>query len=341
MTGQKKHNHTIDVIKGIAIILVMITHYEWTEDQRKIFVFPFIINMAIPIFMVITGYVYSLSLQKNGVKHLEDAYPRCMILRRVVRYTLPVVVVVLWELVDPHFSINLDLLEKIRWMIDGTIGKGSYYYPVMMQLIFVFPLIYFLIEKMREKGLLVAFIANAVYEILVWAYGIPTGSFRLLVFRYVFLIAAGVHAYMGYRLSLGLGVLMTTSGAAFISGIVYFGYEPRILNKDWVKGNFISSMLIIPLMILLLQRSKEGGVHLLPLEIIGKASYHIFLAQMVYYAGYYTVLQDRVSTWQGHLIAGIIISLTIGVVFYYIDKPIQDWLESLISRHSMREKESA
>lgn len=337
MKEHKEHNHTIDVIKGIAIILVLITHYEWTADQRKIFVFPFIINMAIPIFTVITGYVYSLSLQKRGVAHLEDAYPWWEILKRVVRYTLPVMVVIFWELVDPHFSINPGLIEKIRWAIDGTVGKGSYYYPVMMQLIFVFPLIYFMIEK-KETGLFIAFITNAVYELIIWAYGIPTGSYRLLMFRYVFLIASGVYAFKGYRLPVWLSILMTAVGIAFISAVTYFGYEPRIVNKDWATTNFISSMLIIPSMIAILQKSKNGGVHLLPLEIIGQASYHIFLVQMVYYAGYYTVLQEKLSTWQDHLIAGVVISLATGVVFYYIDKPIQGWLGRLISEHSTREK---
>lgn len=341
MEEENRHNHTIDVIKGIAIIIILITHYEWTPEQRKLFVFPFIINMAIPVFMIITGYVYSLSLEKQKIKHLEDAFHWRTILKRTIRYTLPVLAVIIWELVDPHFSINPGLFENVKWAIEGTIGKGNYYYPVMMQLIFVFPLIYFVIVKKKEKGLLIAFIANAVYELLIWAYGIPTGSYRLLMFRYVFLVAAGVFAFKGLRLPTLLSILMTTMGIAFITAVTYFGYEPRIVNKDWATTNFISSMIIIPMMIWLLQKSKNGGVHLLPLEVFGRASYHIFLVQMMYYLGYYQVLQDRVSTWQGHLIAGIIISLTIGVVFYYIDKPIQDWLGSLILRHSMWEKESA
>lgn len=325
-------NQTIDVFKGLAIIMVLITHYEWTTEQRKIILFPFIINMAIPIFMIITGYVYSLSLEKQKIEHLENAFQWKTILRRTTRYTLPVVAVIIWELVDPHFSINPGLLEKIRWAIDGTAGKGNYYYPVMMQLVFVFPLIHFVIEKNKEKGLLIAFIANAVYELLVWAYGIPTGSYRLLMFRYVSLIAAGVFAFKGYRIPTLLSILMTATGIVFISAVTYFGYEPRIVNKDWATTNFISSMLIIPMMIWVLQNLKTGRVlYLMPLEVFGRASYHIFLVQMMYYLGYYQVLQDRVSSWQVHLIAGIIISLTIGVVFYYIDKPIQDWLWKRVS----------
>ena len=61
------HNHTIDVIKGLAIILVLITHYNWTADQRQFVLFPYVIDMAIPIFMIITGFVYANSLRRGGV----------------------------------------------------------------------------------------------------------------------------------------------------------------------------------------------------------------------------------------------------------------------------------
>ena len=334
MKHSDTHNRTIDVLKGIAIILVLITHYEWTPEQRKIFVFPFIVNMAIPVFMIITGYVYSLSLEKQKVQHIEDAYPRGSLLRKAIRYTFPVVVVIIWDLCDPHFSVNPDPLERLRWAIDGTAGKGNYYYPVMMQLIFVFPLIYFVINKKKEWGLFLAFVANAAYELLVWAYGIPTGSYRLLVFRYVFLIAAGVYAYKGYKLPIRLSLLMTVLGALFISSIVYFSYETKIVNKDGAAVNFIASMWIIPLMIWFLQNLK---IRFLPLEIIGRASYHIFLVQMVYYSGYYMELQSQVPTWQGHMMLGVGICLVIGVAFYYGEKPVQNWIQQLIRKSEKTE----
>lgn len=327
--SERNRSHTIDVIKGIAIILVLITHYEWTQDQRKFFAFPFIINMAIPVFMVITGYVYSLSLEKHAVDHLEDAYSWETILKRTIRYTLPFMAVIMWELFDPHFTISAGVLEKLRWAIDGTAGKGSYYYPVMMQLVFVFPLIYFVIEKQRERGLVLCLIANAVYEVLIWAYGVPAVSYRLLMFRYVFLVAAGVFAFKRYRFPLWVSILMTATGAAFIAVVIYTGYEPRIFNKDWITTNFLSSMLIVPFMVWGLQNLK---LRVLPLEITGRASYHIFLVQMVYYAGYYSVLQQRIPMWQGHLIAGMAISLVLGVIFYYVDKPVQDGIGRLIHR---------
>lgn len=329
MNDSTKRNQTIDLVKGIAIILVLITHYEWTAEQRKNPIFPFIINMAVPIFMIITGYVYSLSMHRKGISSLNCAYRWPSILKRFVRYTIPLLFVIGWELVDPHYTLSKAPLDLLRWCIDGTTGKGNYYYPIMLQMIFVFPVIYFIIDRNKEKGLWICFAINAIYEILAWAYYLNLDTYRLLVFRYLFLIAVGVYAYKGYKIKLLVGIVMTAVGMAFIALVIYGGYKPTILNATWASTNFISGMLIAPLMIWVLQ--KKVKVHFKVLSIIGRASYHIFLVQMMYYLGYYA---DMYSLAQGkdtiHLILGILICLVVGIAFYYIEKPIQDWLQRKI-----------
>ena len=312
---------TVDVIKGIAIIFVLITHFEWTAEQRQIVVFPFFINMAIPVFMIITGYVYSLSLQRLGIQHLEEAYRWRLIAKRLIRYTLPVIIVVIWELCSPAFHISGTCLDLMRWILSGTYGKGSYYYPVMVQVAFLFPIIYFILDIKKEIGLLICFFVNLLYELLAWAYTMNTDCFRFLAFRYVFVLAAGVYTFKQYKLCPFLSALMMAGGGAFIAAITYLGYETKILNASWATTNVISSLWIVPLTIWILREKK---MRFLPLEIIGRASYHIFLVQMVYYRGYYTLLSDKVSTWQMHFLLGVLISLAIGIVFYYIEKPLQD-----------------
>ena len=51
-----KRNQFIDVLKGICIIFVIITHYNWSNAARLKYFFPFWIDMAVPIFMIISGY---------------------------------------------------------------------------------------------------------------------------------------------------------------------------------------------------------------------------------------------------------------------------------------------
>lgn len=60
-----KRNKQLDIIKGICIIFVIVTHFAWTTNERLKYGFPFWIDMAVPIFMVITGYVSAASYEKK------------------------------------------------------------------------------------------------------------------------------------------------------------------------------------------------------------------------------------------------------------------------------------
>ena len=89
----------LDVIKGICIIFVVITHYGWDEKQRLVGLFPYIIDMAVPIFMIISGYVFSNSYLKKGIYHFEDAYDLSIISNRIIRYTIPFLIAYTIELI--------------------------------------------------------------------------------------------------------------------------------------------------------------------------------------------------------------------------------------------------
>ena len=67
-------NHTIDVIKGIAIISVLINHLGLKDHWRELFGYNYHVQLAVPVFMIITGFTYSLSLnnKKVTVQHPTD-----------------------------------------------------------------------------------------------------------------------------------------------------------------------------------------------------------------------------------------------------------------------------
>ena len=138
-------------------------------------------------------------------------------------------------------------------------------------------------------------------------------------------------------------LIITLVGAFFIAATVYLGYVPRIITS-WTSTCFISVMWIIPFTSWIIQNCK---LRFMPLEVIGKASYHIFLVQMVYYLGYYDKVGQFVSEKLGlggivlgesalgklisghfgfenmaHLLLGMVICLLIGVLFYYLEKKL-------------------
>ncbi|MBR4173947.1 MAG: acyltransferase [Lachnospiraceae bacterium] len=333
MKQSENRNRTLDVIKGIAILLVLYTHYEWTKEQRQFFVFPYIVDMAIPVFMIISGYTYSLSFERHGIKNFGDAYKLKNLAGKIIRYTVPFLILVVWEIFDRNIYLSShEPLYVLRWLLNGTDGKGSYYYPVLIQLVFFFPVIYFIIRKLGDiKGMLLCLGANAVYELLRWSYGMGDECYRLLMFRYILLLGVGVCTYRGYRFKPLPALVITFVGIFFIAATAYLGYVPRIITS-WTSTCFISVMWIIPLISWMIQNLKGG---FLPLEVLGRASYHIFLVQMVYYLGYYEKVKGLVSEHFAsgdtvHLILGMIISILVGVSFYYLEKPLSGRLVRLL-----------
>ena len=142
----------LDVLKGICIIMVIVSHYAWSETERLIFLFPFWIDMAVPIFMLISGYVYAISIDKNRIYQMEDAYRFSFICKKVVRYTIPFGIAFLLEMIMYTIAgSGYNLVSAVITFIDGGRGPGSYYYPIMIQLIFIFPLIYFSIRKTQKE----------------------------------------------------------------------------------------------------------------------------------------------------------------------------------------------
>lgn len=57
----------LDILKGLCIIMIIITHYGWSEKTRLCGLFPYTVDMAVPVFMIISGYVFSNSYIKKGI----------------------------------------------------------------------------------------------------------------------------------------------------------------------------------------------------------------------------------------------------------------------------------
>lgn len=321
-----KQNHTVNTLKGIAILMVVFTHYSWTEEERLNPIFPFIINMAVPIFMIISGYVGALSFERNKIESLSAAYGFSHIYQKLIRYTVPYVLIIIWEVFDCNIHLGKSwdgYLGKIRWILNGTFGQGSYYYPMLIQLIFLFPIIYFIIEHNEKKGLWICFIINLIYEVLKWSYELNEKCYRLLIFRYIFLLATGVFASK-YSLSIGTSIILTAIGGMFIGLTAYDIYSPRIITY-WVGTCFIAVLWVVPFLVYLL---RNINMRCPPLELLGKASYNIFFIQMVYYLSYREMVFKQFHNRNVEIIAGIVLCIAIGLLFYAVEKPLTMWIIS-------------
>ena len=51
--------------------------------------FPFWIDMAVPMFMVISGYVNAKSFEIKNIRCLEDAYQKSLLITKLIRFLVP------------------------------------------------------------------------------------------------------------------------------------------------------------------------------------------------------------------------------------------------------------
>lgn len=316
----------LDFFKGVAIIFVVIAHCNWTYEQRMKFGFPFWIDMAVPIFMIISGYVYAKSYERRHIETIEEAWAPNNTLDKFIRYTVPYVISYIIEILMRILNGSWNgIKHSLLIFLEGGDGPGSYYYPIMIQFIFLFPILYFPIKKDIYRGTMFCLILNIIYELIFQrVYDMTETYYRMIVFRYIFLIAMGIvlTKYSG-KLNLKKWLLFVTTMIIGITYIIVYRYQGKQLQvfRYWIGTSMLPALFIVSIVFMGVNIYKK--MHFKPLEIVGRASYDIFLTQMVYFlfAEYIYRLFDC-NDILSQVIVSLLITIIVGIMFYYFENGI-------------------
>ena len=308
----------LDYLKAVCVIMVIITHYDWNDKTSPFFTM--LINMAVPVFMIISGYNFAMSNQKKADGNLKKMYAWKMIKPKLIRFLVPFFTVCVIEIIllmEEQKHIN-----PPRIFLLGAYGPGSYYVPIMIQLLIIFPIIYKLVEKNAIMGLWLSAIANLVYEIAIKCLQIDKYYYRLSIGRYLLLIAFGCYLYLHpeHRMTKKQLIGMFAAGMLYIVTVLWLDWDSIIFDY-WTPTAMPITFYIVPIVILLFRKfyhSKLPGKAGKLLTCIGQASYHIFLVQMVYY---HFELGGKIMTsaWYTAIPFNILVTVAIGILFYKMD----------------------
>lgn len=318
-----KRNHFIDSLKGIAALCVILTHYRFGEFRRSILLFPYWVHLAVPLFMIIMAYLTAQSYERSSFT-LKDAYSLNNIWRKFKRFTVPFLTAYVIELIMMVFiGKKFSLIEAVFMIPFGGIEEnGTYYYPMLLQFIVLAPIMYKAIRENRG-AIAVFFILNLLYEILKTELGMSGEVYRILIFRFLFVLAAGMHyAVYGNMRSEGENRLLRTMlviGAVYIFAANYLGLNIKYFSW-WMKTSLPTALFVVPSFIFLSE--KFNNLRLTPLESLGRASYSMFFGQMIYYNVYEEPLHLVITEFLPHLFAGIVFSLLLGYMLYLLDEQI-------------------
>lgn len=339
-TVDSKRNKTIDSIKGLLILFVIFGHINIDIKTRRLLLAPFWENSAVPMFMLISGYLYTKSYKKNNISTLKEAYSIRLLLKKMLRFFVPYTLFFIFEVLfyviagSPFVTnfIKLKLstqfpsenyVPKINSLllmfIRGGEGPGSYYVPLMFEFILIFPLVYFLIKKEKKKGIIICALITTLYDLVYTYLGVHFHASINNIFYCLFVISIGIYAALfeiDYKNKLiYVGMIM---GIVYILLVKYFDYTPLIYNASSSRG-LPACLFWYPIITYLISNNTFYNRFL---SYLGKMSFDILLVQKVFFiflnvAVYYFV--DN-TFLQSIIIFSIIIIASI--IFNHFEKAI-------------------
>ncbi len=309
------YNKNIDIMKGISILLVIIIH-SLKDDTLRAIGGPFFILQAVPVFLIISGYNHSQSYSRSGILSLKDFYRPYMLLKKFYRL-LPIALIV-YAL---QAAVTPDERSFFFYLI-GRGGFGGYYISIMIQAIFILPILFWFSRKTTPLIMLGgSFIINLFYEYSFYYWEFPSYLYRLLVFRYFFALALGVWYFFDRNRSYSKKLTLVAAffSVCYLISVHYFEWSVPFYSfgTSWRGQNPLSFFYALFLFHLGLTcfSTKSPSVIIDSLVFIGKRSYAIFIVQMVYFwsISYYIKWPEY------YFLLDLMVSCTLGVGLFYID----------------------
>lgn len=293
--GKDSRNLFIDFLKGICILCVVITH-NLPPTVMKYTIFIVWGGMAVPLFLLIQCYhVFHTDFKRRNIgippKSLKEQYNLKKIWKRIIG---PFIIVTLLTgsvlVIIGHDPI--DVLKNA--ILCGGIGPGSYYVWIYLQFFILLPLCLILINK-TGKGILTLLLFVIVSQGLEWicmSIDIPEHIYRLLCFRYIFLIYLG-YLWVSNRMSRTLTSKQLILSFISLALLLFLYYsscslKPILHDSNWRSFHWICyfyTALLLPWVIWKVFDRIPTKVREF-IGNIGKLSYEIFLIQMLVFTLY-------------------------------------------------------
>ncbi|MBQ8164602.1 MAG: acyltransferase family protein [Clostridia bacterium] len=324
---KNNRNIKIDILKSIAIFFVIVSHIRFSSDIKVFMLFPFWIDMAVPIFMILTAVNYTNSCLRKNIYNLKDCYSFKSVSKQLLRILPLYIILVLFEVL----MSNQGILHTIKLMLtNSSFSPGAYYPIVFLQIIFILPIIYILIMKYREKALLLLSAVQLFTETVwrLWEYFSYTdinAYYRLLCFRYIIFLAVGCY-YVLYREKIKNKHLLLSSLLGIIYIILFCMIDVKtLLFNTWTTTSMPTVLYIAPIVFLILESNFEIKSNCLKkiLTIIGSSTYHIFILQSAWFFFFYNCEKKQIKSVVIFSFISIITCVVLGILIFGAENKIR------------------
>jgi len=294
----KKNIKQIDILKGLAIISVIIIHTFSNEILMAIGA-PFHIWQAVPVFILLAGFTSTYALLNYQKRSLAQSYDISIIIRRLKRLLGPYLIIWIFQfliifILTTYISLivfdpNYFSYQGFDWLFNffsGGQGPGNYFIPIILQQILIIPFFYYLALRSPNRMLAIAFILDLAFEYLAIISGIPPWAFSILYIRFIFAGALGVWLVFQKDTVPKWLLIGGLASIVYIFAVVYLNFQFWFLYPGQSFFNVFSFFWTIIIVILGMRLIPSGPSHRIftILEQLGKASWHIFLIQMTFFS---------------------------------------------------------
>jgi len=319
----------IDIVKALAIIGVITTHsvllsFILAADMQ------FYAWQAMPLFVICTGLLWYLSFYKNGT-NLKQMYSFKYFKSKFSRFVLPFAVLFALDLAILYSTgaVNLrNVLSRLQYMQPPISGAGDYYLAFILELIFVAPLIFYCFHKKPLATVATLFLLDLAFELMGPYMDETTYYFGVIrmfsAFALGLVLARNIVENSGWKLRTKSNVALIALG--FCSAVFLFfnaGKPTPMFRPEWLTMNlysfFYPTVLVMAALSLGPFFRQYAQRFWVKVAVIGKASYHIFLVQILFFSPVLAGLKLDFG-WEGWNIPfNLSVTLAFGLVFYFVD----------------------
>lgn len=324
----------IDYMKALFIALVIVGHTEVIPTDH--IVQPLIIAQAVPGFMILSGYTFALT---SDNKSFREMYGKKRLVQKACKFIIPALITYMiyligWFLRGTYSLTSQDIVYRF---IMGLYGPGGYYCGIMLQFIIIAPILYVIVKRYHALGVAIVGIINLLFEIMGRWWSISEQLYRVLIFRYLLLLAWGMYIYLNRDMKINKikEICIWLVGVVYLTLPYFTEYQYQIF-KLWSSTSMMAALYMAPMMNIVLKKhieySVKNGIGV-TIENIGKASYHIMYVQLLYFVGVKDVLYKVVdlSRYSGFLevVFAVVLCVAGGCIYYKVDSCLSSKIYNL------------
>ncbi len=352
----------LDLIKGLAIISVVLLHSIPSPVQLYILA-PFHITQAVPIFLIVMGITTGIYFYRRKVLTLNDIRWKTYFKEKGNRLILPLLPIFLISALYAYYTHTFSFNPLYFIGVLPQPGPGNYFISVIIQFVIVSPFLYIAFRCRPRLCIAGTFLLSFSFE----TYAIFTPPvvdsyfYTGLIFRWLFYFTLGLIIFDRFILKQNTTQIPELLFLASVVSLAYltFMYVFEMLNLVGLSSlNIISApynwkyatvySAFYPAYFLAVSFSsghpyrtwvKWPDLLSTTIRRLGKASYHIFLVQILFFgfglsftAANFLALMSAVASTGGAIviiaagIGGIGLNLAatcgIGYAYYFVEEKI-------------------